>query len=185
MDFHLENLCWSVENRGKWIHEDQVTSRANCVFMQCPHVCGSCINRIEYVLHQANVRAQAKICVPLSLMATVGKATHAFAHPGVDKTVPIMDKRCKFTVPKRQWSNVASAVVEGCPVCQATKHRRGTQPEFSQAYPIAEYPVSSVSIYFFYLTSDPCTQRNTEYVSVLVLVCRLTGYVIAVPCQNF
>ena len=31
-------------------------------------------------------------------------------------------------------------------------------------------------------TSDPCTHRSGEY--VLIVVCSLTGYVIAVPCQN-
>ena len=34
------------------------------------------------------------------------------------------------------------------------------------------------------LTSDPCTHRNTEYDYVLIVVCWLTGYVIAVPCQK-
>ena len=93
------------------------------------------IKEIEYVLHQGKVRAQGKICVPLSLMAKVCKAPHAFAHPGVDKTGEMVDRRYKFTVPKRQWSDIVSAVVEGCPVCQATRHRRGTQPESNQPYP--------------------------------------------------
>ena len=142
------------------------------------------IEGIEYVLHQGKVRAQNTICVPLSLMAKVCKATHAFAYLGVDKTVEMVDRRYKFTVPKRHWSDVVSAVVEGCPVCPATKHRRGTQPESNQPYPIPEYPFRSVCIDFCDLTSDPCTHRNTEYDYVLIVVCRLTGYVIAVPCQK-
>ena len=94
------------------------------------------IKGIKYVLHQGKVRAQGKMCVPLSVMAKVCNATHAFAHPGVDKTVEMVDRRYMFTVPKRQWSDVVSAVVEGCPVCQATKHRRGRQQESNQPYPI-------------------------------------------------
>ena len=117
-------------------------------------------------------------------MAKVCKATHAFAHPGVDKTVEMLDRRYKFTVPKRQWSDVVSAVVEGCPVCQAAKHRQGTQPESNQPYPIPEYPFSSVCIDFCDLTPDPCTHRNTEYDYVLIVVRRLTGYFIAVRCQK-
>ena len=35
------------------------------------------IQGIEYVLHQGKVRAQGSICVPLSVMAKVCKATHA------------------------------------------------------------------------------------------------------------
>ena len=81
------------------------------------------IKRIEYGLHQGNGRAQGKFCVSLSLMDKVCKATHALAQPDVDKTVEMVDRRYRFTVPKRQWSDVLSAVVEGCPVCQATKHR--------------------------------------------------------------
>ena len=142
------------------------------------------VTAMQYVLHQGTVGAQGTICVPLSLMTTVCKAAHAFSHPGVDKTVEMVDRRYKFTVPKRQCSNVVSAVVEECLVCQAIKHRRGTQPEFKQPYPIPEYPFSSVCIDFCDLTSDPFTHRNTEYDYVLIVVCRLTGYVIPVPCQK-
>ena len=95
-----------------------------------------------------------------------------------------MDRRYKFTVPRRQWTDVLSAVIEGCPVCQATKHRRGTQPESNHSYPIPEYPFSSICIDFCDLSSMPCTHRDTEYDYVLVVVCRLTGYVIATPCQK-
>ena len=142
------------------------------------------IKGIEYVLHEGKFRVQGNICVPLSLMAKVCKATHAFAHPGVDITVEMVDRRYKFTVLKRQWSHVVSAVVEGCPACQATNHRQGGQPECNQPYPIPEYPFVSVCIDFCDLTSDPCTHRNTEYDYVLIVVRRLTGYVIAVPCQK-
>ena len=54
----------------------------------------------------------------------------------------------------------------------------------NQPYPTPEYPFSSVCIDFCDLTSDPCTQRNTEYDYVLIVVCRLTGYVIAVRCHK-
>ena len=77
-----------------------------------------------------------------------------------------------------------SVVIEGCPVCQATKHQRGTQPESNHSYPIPEYPFSSICIDFCDLSSMPCTHRDTEHDYVLVAVCRLTGYVIATPCQK-
>ena len=96
----------------------------------------------------------------------------------------MVDRRYKFTVAKRQCSDGVSAVVEECPVCQATKHRRGTQPESNQPYPIPEYPFSSVCIDFCDVTSDPCTHRQTEYDYMVIVVCRLTGYVIAVQCQK-
>ena len=95
-----------------------------------------------------------------------------------------MDSRYKFTVPKGQWTDVLSAVIEGCPVCQATKQRRGTQPESNHSYPIPEYPFSTICIDFSDLSWMPCTHRDTEYHYVLVVVCRLTGYVIATPCQK-
>ena len=77
-----------------------------------------------------------------------------------------------------------SAVIEGCPVCQATKHRPGTQPESNHSYPIPEYPFSSICIDFCDLSYLPCTHRDTGYDYVLVVVCRLTVYVIATPCQK-
>ena len=142
------------------------------------------INGCEYVYYQGKVRSEGKICVPVSLITKVCKATHEFAQPGVQKSTEMMDRRYKFTVPKRQWTDVLSAVIEGCPVCQATKHRRGTQPESNHSYPIPEYPFSSICIDFCDLSSMPCTHRDTEYDYVLVVVCRLTGYVIATPCQK-
>ena len=142
------------------------------------------INGCEYVYYQGKVRSEGKICVPVSLITKVCKATHECAHPGVQKCTEMMDRRYKFTVPKRQWTDVLSAVIEGCPVCQATKHRRGTQPESKHSYPIPEYPFSSICIDFCDLSSMPCTHRDTEYDYVLVVVFRLTGYVIATPCQK-
>ena len=139
------------------------------------------IEGIESVLHRGSVRCQGKICVPLSLMAKVSKATDAFAHPGVDKTVEMLDRRYKFTVLKRQWSDLVSAVVEGCAVCQATKHSRGTQPELNQSYPIQEYPFSSVCMDFCDITSDPCTHRNTEYDYVLIFCLQVNG---VCPCSS-
>ena len=142
------------------------------------------INGSEYVYYQGKVRSEGKICVPVSLITKVCKATHEFAHPGVQKSTEMMDRRYKFTVPEGRWTDVLSAVIEGCPVCQATKHRRGTQPESNHSYPIPEYPFSSICIDFCDLSSMPCTHRDTEYDYVLVVVCRLTGYVIATPCQK-
>ena len=49
------------------------------------------IKGVEYVLHEGKVRALGEICVPLSLMAKVCKATHAFADRGVDQAVELLD----------------------------------------------------------------------------------------------
>ena len=95
-----------------------------------------------------------------------------------------MDRRYKLTVRKEQWTDVLSAAIDGCPVCQVTKHSRGTQPESNHSYPIPAYPFSSICIDFCDLSSMPCTHRGTEYDYVSVVVCKVTGYVIATPCQK-
>ena len=127
---------------------------------------------------------KATFSVPLSLMAKICKVTHDFGHPGVDKKVKMVHRRYRLPVPKRQLRDVLSAVVDRCPVCQATKDRRGTQPESNQPYPIPEYPFSSVCKGFCDLVSHPSTHGNTQYDHLLIVVCKLTGYVIAVTCQE-
>ena len=74
------------------------------------------------------------------------------------------------------------SVVSDCQVCQADKGRKGVQPDTLPHYPIPEYPVSSVALDFCHLPT--VTRSKVEYDSVLVVVCRLTGYVRAISCNE-
>ena len=75
-------------------------------------------------------------------------------------------------------------VVNPCPICGQGKGRKGLQPESNHPAPVPEYPFSCLCIDVCDLSSCPCTANNRTYDYVLVVVCRLTGYVVAVLCSK-
>ena len=139
----------------------------------------------SYTLHHGKVRTEGRICVPFACVKQVIKACHDYAHPGVDKTLQIFNRSyvCFGYKPDDIRTMVAS-VVNPCPICGQGKGRKGLQPESNHPAPVPEYPFSSVCIDFCDLSSRPCTANNWTYDYVLVVVCRLTGYVVAVPCSK-
>ena len=138
----------------------------------------------EYTFHEGKVRSRGKICVPTGLLDQVVRATHAFSHPGVRKTREMMDRKYSVRCKGSDLDKCISDVLRRCPVCQSCKPRRGTQPEANQPAPIPEFPFSSICIDFCDLSSDPVVSNGNTYDYVLVVVCRLTGYVVALPCSK-
>ena len=145
----------------------------------------------QYRLHMGRVRLAGRICVPLSLMDKVIVATHTYAHPGIHKTHQLIDRKYifqeldkgqprKFSYTKLK-EHIALQLGH-CQVCQAVKGRKGLQPDTMHSYPIPEYPFSSISADFCKL--DEVKQGAVVYDSVFVIVCRLTGYVMALPCST-
>ena len=140
------------------------------------------------MLHQGKVRTDAKIRVPQVLQERVIAATHEFAHPGVAKKTEMVNRKYFFhKLPGKCSTEVnapISKVVNQCTTYQTLKQRRGLQPESLQSFPIPEYPFGSICMNFPDLTSTPVQVGKNEYDYVLLLVCRLTGYVIVVLCQQ-
>ena len=142
-------------------------------------------------LYMGRVRLDGRICVPLSLLDNIIIATHSYAHPGVYKTHQLIDRKCVFQEPgkdapvKYSYAKLRkriSVVLAGCQVCQAVKSRTGLQPDTLEAYPVPEYPFSSISVDFCHLPL--VSVGSVKYNSVFVIVCRLTGYVMALPCHE-
>ena len=145
----------------------------------------------QYRLHMRCVRLAGRICVPLSLLDKVIVATHTYAHPGIHKTHELIDRKHIFQEldkgQPRTFSytnpNESIALPLGhCQVCQAVKGRKGLQPDTMHSYPIPEYPFSSISPDVCKL--DEVKQGAVVYDSVFVIVCCLTGYVMALPCST-
>ena len=67
-------------------------------------------------------------------------------------------------------------------MCQAVKGRKGLQPEVNHPYPIPETPFSSICIDFLELPD--CVSQGKPINTVMIVVCRLTGYILAVPCDR-
>ena len=144
----------------------------------------------QFRLHAGRVRFQGRICVPLRILDDVISGVHTYAHPGVYKTHQLFNRRYIVhevsgdAVRKLQYHALykrIQSVVSHCQVCQAVKGRKGVQPDTMTHYPIPENPLSSVAMDFCHLPT--VTRSKVEYDSVLVVVCRLTGYVRAILCN--
>ena len=73
-------------------------------------------------------------------------------------------------------------VVKSCNVCQATKARRDAQPDTLEFVPIPEFPFSSTSVDF--VSMPERHHHSQKYNGIMVVVGRLTGYIVAVPCNS-
>ena len=86
-------------------------------------------------------------------------------------------------VPFQRVQSLIRAHIGACQVRQAVKARKGNQPDTLHFYPIPEYPFSSVAVDFCHLP-EVRHRDNKLYNSVFVVVCRLTGYIQAIPCNE-
>ena len=139
----------------------------------------------SYTLHHDKVRTEGRICVPFACVKQVIKACNDYAQPGVDKTLQIFNRSyvC-FGYKPDDIRTMVALVVNPCPICGQGKGRKGLQPASNHPAPVPEYPFSSVCIDFCDLSGRSCTANNRAYDYVLVVVCQLTGYVVAVPCSK-
>ena len=115
-------------------------------------------------------------------------AVHSYSHPGFRKTVEVFNR--KFVCLDPQFSRAAAleshikGLVTSCHVCSATKARRGRHSDTCHSPPIPHYPFSSVSMDFFSLSRCKHEATGKIFDYVYMIVCRLTGYFVAIPCQQ-
>ena len=156
-------LCWAVTG-------EFYSVRVSAVNTDCTWVVYVWMDGCVYLLH--------KIII----------AKHSYTHPGVYKTHQLIDRKYVFQEPGKdvpvkysygKLRNRISLVLASCQVCQAVKSRTGLQPDTLEAYPVPENPFSSISVDFCHLPL--VSVGSVKYNSVFVIVCRLAGYVMALP----
>ena len=136
----------------------------------------------KYFYHQGKVRSEGKICVPVSILQRVLNGLHSYSHPCVDKLRQLFLRKFSVAMDRKEILKTISEVVKSCNVCQATKPRRGAEPDTLELFPIPEFPFSSISVDFVSVPELHHHSRKDN--RIMVLVCRLTGYIIAVPCNS-
>ena len=71
-----------------------------------------------------------------------------------------------------------------CVVCTQAKARRGPHADACKLFPVPSFLFSSAAIDFVYLpevrNQSGKTENRANY--AMVIVCRLTGYLMAIPC---
>ena len=132
---------------------------------------------------------KGKIVCPTAVFKDVVVAIHYYGHPRVEKTVELFDRKfwcLAYHLPRdRSNQSVDIAKIRSrCRECQTTKARRGKQPDTCEFIPDPEYPFTSLAIDFCKMPD--CLQKSTgkkvDY--LMVIICRQTGYVLALPCQE-
>ena len=124
-----------------------------------------------------------RYCVPRNLIQEIFLAYHNQGHPGAPKLLSLVKRRYVFSVTDKILHGFCLDVCHHCPICQAVKPRTGKSPGTLDYFPIPQDIFTSLCMDFLEL--ETCKGRDgREYNYVLVVVCRLSGYVVAIPCQK-
>ena len=138
---------------------------------------------------EKKIRFKGKILCPTALFEDVVVAIHSYGHPRMEKTVELLDTkfwRLAYNLPRgrRNLSPDIANILGRCHECQTTETRRGKQPDTCEFAPVPQYPFTSFAIDLCKLPE--CLQKSTgkkpDY--LMVIVCRQTGYVLSIPCQE-
>ena len=131
-----------------------------------------------------HIRRDGKICVSQSIVSRVIRAVHACAHLGQAKTLELFLQRSHADMPYARLRETVNKAPSDCLVCAQAKARCGPHPDSCKPFPVPSVPFSSVAIDFVDLP-EVCNQSTKTEIRgnyAVVIVCRLTGYVIAIPC---
>jgi hypothetical protein len=136
-----------------------------------------------YYLQEEGLIYMNKLCVTYSELTGICEHFHAFGHPGILKLSSIVFARCLFECNKTKVIDTCAAVCKACHVCQAVKPASGPrQPGTMDFWPIPADVFHSLAMDFLSL---PETKLNgATYDSCLIVVCRLSGYIQAIPCAK-
>ena len=130
-----------------------------------------------------------KIVCPTALSKDMVVAIHSYGHPRLEKTVELFDRNvwCLAYDSARDRRNLSpdiAKILRRCHECPTTKARRGERPDTCEFAPVPQYPFTSLANDFFNLPE--CLQKSTgkkvDY--LIVIVCRHTGYVLAIPLSR-
>ena len=138
---------------------------------------------------EKRIRFKGKIVCPTPLFEDVVLAIHSYGHPRVEKTAQLFDRKfwcLAYNLPRgrRNLSPDIAKILGRCHECQSTKAMRGKQPDTCEFAPVPQYPFTSLAIDFCKLPESlqKSTGKKVDY--LMATVCRQTGYVLAIPCQE-
>jgi len=132
---------------------------------------------------QVELDAAKRFCVPRQLIPELVECYHQHGHPGVPKLHSLIRRRYYYSITEKEFLDICQTVCRNCVVCQAVKQRHGRPPGSLDFFPIPQDIFSSICMDFLEL--EPCTGSDgKEYNYVWVIVCRLSGYILAIPCQK-
>ena len=86
-------------------------------------------------------------------------------------------------MPYARLRETVNKALSDCVVCAQAKARRGPHPDYCRPFPVPSFPFSSVAIDFVDLPEVRNQSTQTKILAnyAMVIVCWLTGYVMAIP----
>ena len=130
-------------------------------------------------IHQGRLRHHHLICVPESMLKEVILELHEHHHDGVEKTLLMFNRT--FEAPDdAPPTSLAREIVTHCPLCQSIKPDRTGQNKTLDFYPIPGEIFASLAMDFVDLPKVKFEAEEFDY--AMVIVCRLSGYLLAIPC---
>ena len=132
-----------------------------------------------------HIRVDGRAVVPVAILSKVIEAVHYFAHPGTPKTLEPFKRQ--FHVRDLSEDNLrdrVKEVVDACMPCAQYKARRGPHPDSCEPFPVPSYPFASVAMDFVSLPEVKHPETGVKVDYAMVIVCRLTGYILAIPCRQ-
>ena len=122
------------------------------------------------------------IVVPVSLFMEVIEHIHRFQHAGVEKTIELFRRRYSVDLSETDIRKNVINMRKNCAICGATTAKAGKRCDRLVHQPVPPYIFSSLCMDFVDLPAVRFEKQRYDY--ALVVVCRLSGYVIALPCEK-
>ena len=133
-------------------------------------------------LHQGKLRHNHLTCVPKATLPTLIKVLHKVQHAGPEKTLLLFERQYESGLPLHDLKNLVNKICKECALCQSVKVNKGIQNKTLEFYAIPPHVFHSLAMDFVDLPS--VKYEGAEFDYALVIVCRLSGYIMALPCKK-
>ena len=132
-----------------------------------------------------HMRVDGRAVVPVAMLSKVIEAVHYFAHQGTPKTLNLFKRQFHVhNLSDYDLRDRVKDVVDACVVRAQSKARRGPHPDSSELFPVPSYCFTSVAMDFVSLPEGQYPETGVKADYAMVIVCRLTDYILAVPCRQ-
>ena len=137
----------------------------------------------DYWISNNRLICLGKTCVPAQLVKDVIMEYHRANHASFMKTLLLLKRSFHFAMTDKALARLCEDLIKRCHVCQAVKKKTNTRHGTLDYVPIPEDIFSSLCMDFVQFPS--CKDLEDNIIdSVFVVVCRLSGYVLGIPCKK-
>ena len=133
----------------------------------------------------SHMRVDGRAVVPVAILRKVIEAVHYAAHPGTSKTrEPFKRQFHVHNLPNDDLRDRVKEVVDACVLCAQSKARRGPNSASCEPFPVPSNPFASGAMEIVCLPDVKHPGTGVKVDNAIVIVCHLTGYILAIPCRQ-